>query len=175
MLAPGRVNEVETWRRAHRIAISTIAQTNTERDKGALRQMSEQNKALTRRFYDEAIGQRSFDLIDELVADDFVEHEAFPGLSPDKDGVKAFFAMLLEAFPDIQFIAEDIIAEGDKVAARLTITGTHQGTFLDIPPTGKKITLSAIDIMRYRDGKAVEHWGVTDQAAMMEQLGVMAG
>ena len=135
--------------------------------------MSEQNKVIVRRMYDEVVGQGKLDLIDELVDPDVVEHEEFPGISPGREGVKEFFSMFRNAFPDLQFAVEDMVAEGDKVAARITIRGTHKGPFLDIAPTGKQITVDAIDIFRFASGKIVDHWGVTDQMSMMQQLGAI--
>jgi steroid delta-isomerase-like uncharacterized protein len=136
--------------------------------------MSEQNKAIARRFYDEVVSQDKLDLIDELVDPNVVEHEEFPGLSPGREGVKEFFAMFRSAFPDLQFTIEDMVAEGDKVAARVTVRGTHKGPFLDIAtPTGKQITVGVIDIFRFASGKIVDHWGVTDQMSMMQQLGAI--
>ena len=135
--------------------------------------MSEQNKVIVRRMYDEVVGQGKLDLIDELVDPDVVEHEEFPGIPPGREGVKEFFSMFRSAFPDLQFAVEDMVAEGDKVAARITIRGTHKGPFLDIAPTGKQITVDAIDIFRFASGKIVDHWGVTDQMSMMQQLGAI--
>ena len=134
---------------------------------------AEQNKALMRRFFDEVVNQGQLELIDELVADDFVEHESFPGLpSTGPAAPREAFKMFLGAFPDMQFAAEDMIAEGDKVATRVTMTGTHKGEFMGIPATNKQFSVQAMDIVQFRDGKAIAHWGVTDQAAMMEQLGL---
>ncbi len=137
--------------------------------------MTEQNKALLRRFYEEVIGEGKLDLIDELIAPDFVEHEEFPDLPPGREGVKQVFAMFLEAFPDLHFHIKDLVAEGDKVVARVTMHGTHEGSFMGIAPTGKEIFVQAIDILRFADGKAIEHWGVTDQMSMMQQLGANPG
>jgi len=134
--------------------------------------MSDTNKALLRRFYDEVIGQGKLDLIDELISPDFIEHEEFPDLPPGREGVKQVFKMFLEGFPDLHFHVKDMVAEGDKVVARLTMHGTHKGPFMGMPPTGKEVFVQAIDILRFTDGKAVEHWGVTDQMSMMQQLGI---
>ena len=134
--------------------------------------MSEDNKALVRRFYDEVIGQGKLELIDELVAPDFIEHEEFLDVPPGREGVKQVFAMFLEGFPDLHFHVKDLIAEGDKVVAWVTMHGTHKGSFMGMEPTGKEIFVQVIDILRFADGRAVEHWGVTDQMSMMEQLGI---
>ena len=90
--------------------------------------MTEQNKALLRRFYEEVIGQGKLDLIDELIAPTFVEHEEFPDSPPGREGLKQVFAMFLEAFPDLHFHIKDLVAEGDKVVARIAMHGTHKGT-----------------------------------------------
>ncbi len=133
----------------------------------------EENKALTRRFYTEVVNQGNLDLIDELVADDFVEHDQVPGLpAGGPAAVKAAFEMFLAGFPDLQIAADDMIAEGDKVVVRGTMSGTHKGEFMGMPATGKSFKVQVIDVVAFRDGKATDHWGLTDQVAMMEQLGL---
>jgi steroid delta-isomerase-like uncharacterized protein len=133
----------------------------------------EQNRALTRRFYEEVVNGGNLNMIDELVSPDFVDHEALSGLAAGREGVKQFFSMLRIAFPDLRMNVEDLIAEGDKVVARSTMTGTHRGEFAGIVATGKTVNVSAIDIVRFADGKLAEHWGVTDTASLMEQLGAL--
>ncbi len=133
----------------------------------------EENKALSRRFYAEVVNQGNLDLIDELVAEDFVEHEQMPGLpTMGPEAVKAAFTMFLAAFPDLHIAADDMIAEGDKVVVRITMSGTHKGEFMGIAPTNKGFKVQVIDVVAFRDGKATDHWGLTDQVAMMEQLGL---
>jgi steroid delta-isomerase-like uncharacterized protein len=133
----------------------------------------EDNKALARRFYDEVINQGNLDLLDELVSEDFVEHEELPGLpTTGPEAPKAALGMFRAAFPDLQFTADEMIAEGDKVVVRGTMAGTHKGEFMGIPPTNKSFQVQFIDIVEIREGKATAHWGQTDQGAMMEQLGL---
>jgi len=128
--------------------------------------------ATMRRLY-ELVNAGDVDGFGELLADDFVEHEESPGLAPTKEGVKAFFRMYIAAFPDLRMDAEDVLASGDKVVARVRATGTHQGEFMGIPATGKGVGVQLIDILRFGDdGLAHEHWGVFDTLAMMQQLGV---
>lgn len=127
------------------------------------------NTAALKRFYAE-INRGNLGAVEELVAADFVEHEVLPGFPPTREGVKAFFAMMRGAFPDLTMDAEFFMADGDKVAAYLTMKGTHQGEFMGMAATGNKINVKTVDIIRMRNGKAVEHWGVTDGATMMEQL-----
>jgi steroid delta-isomerase-like uncharacterized protein len=135
--------------------------------------MSTANKELVRRVYDEVINGGNVALIDELFAADFVDHEEFPGLEGGREGVKQFFTMMRTAFPDLRMAIDDLIAEGDKVVARATMSGTHKGEFMGMDPSGKQFRVSAIDVVRFADRKAVEHWGITDAAAMMEQLGAV--
>ena len=130
-------------------------------------------KTLTRRLYDEVFTGGNLDLIDELFHDEFIEHEEFPGLPPGREGPRFFVTLFREAFPDVSVTVEDIIVEDNKVVSRVRFSGTHQGEFMGIPPTGKKIDVQVIDIASYRDGQLIEHWGVTDQMAMMQQLGVI--
>ena len=110
----------------------------------------------------------------ELVADDFVEHEGGPGLPPTKEGTLEFFRILLAAFPDMRMDVEDLIASDDKTVARVKVTATHQGEFMGVPPTGARVEMQLIDIMRFDDaGLVCEHWGVTDMLSLMQQLGVV--
>ncbi len=133
--------------------------------------MSEANKALARRFYDE-INKGNLAIIDELLADGFVDHEEIPGIEPAKAGIRQWFTVVRTAFPDLRLIQEDVVAEGDKVFIRARMTGTHRGEFMGIPATGKQIDVPFADIIRVAGGQAVEHWGITDTGAMMQQLGV---
>jgi steroid delta-isomerase-like uncharacterized protein len=134
--------------------------------------MSEQNKAVVRRAY-EAMGQGDFGTLEELMADDLIEHEEFPGLEPSKEGVLQFFRMMRAAFPDLSMTAEDMVAEGNMVCVRGTMSGTHSGEFIGIPATGNQISVAFADFMRLEGGKLAEHWGVTDTESMMRQLGVL--
>jgi steroid delta-isomerase-like uncharacterized protein len=109
----------------------------------------------------------------DLVADDFVEHQGMPAV-PTKEGTLEFFRALLAAFPDWRMNVEDLIAGGDKAVARVTVTGTHKGEFMGVPPTGTQVKVELIDIMRF-DGAGLvrEHWGVADMLSLMQQLGVV--
>ena len=131
------------------------------------------NKALTRRFYDEVVNQRNFDVIDELISEDFVEHEQFPGLpSTGPKAVRAAFEMFQAAFPDVRMDVDDVIGEDDKIVVRGRMSGTHRGDFMGIPATNKSFEVAFIDILEVHNGQATEHWGQTDQGAMMQQLGL---
>ena len=129
--------------------------------------------ATARRLYD-LINAGDIDGFGDLLADDFVEHEEVPGLAPSKDGVKTFFRMQIAAFPDLRMTVEDVVADGAKVVARVRYTGTQQGEFQGMPPTGKAVDVQLIDIFRFDDdGRVGDHWGVIDLMAMMQQLGVV--
>ena len=135
---------------------------------------TEQNKALVRQLVEEAINQGNISMIDELLIPDFVEHEELPpGIPPGREAPKVLFTMLRSAFPDIKATIEHLIAEGDEIVLHMTWTGTHEGEFMGIPPTGKRISINVIDILGMAEGKCVEHWGVMDSMAMMQQLGVV--
>ena len=127
--------------------------------------------ATARRLYD-LINAGDIDAFGDLLADDFVEHEEMPGLAPSKDGVKSFFRMQLAGFPDLRLDVADVIADGDKVVARVRYTGTQDGEFMGMPATGTSVDVQLIDIFRFDDdGRVIEHWGVIDLLTMMEQLG----
>jgi predicted ester cyclase len=126
--------------------------------------------------------QRLYDLINagdidgfgRQLADNFVEHNEVPGIPPTKAGVVLYFQALIAAFPDFQMDVEDVIAGGDKAVARVRVTGTHVGEFMGISATGMPVSVDLIDITRFGDdGLAREHWGVVDQLALMQQLGVI--
>lgn len=135
---------------------------------------TEENKALTRRFIDEAINGRNLDLLDEIVAEDFVEHEVFPGLpTRGPEAPRAALGMFIQSFPDFQMQADSMIAEDDKVVVQGTMTGTNNGEFMGMPATNKSVKVNYIDVIQFRDGQAIAHWGMTDQVAMMTQLGMM--
>ena len=129
--------------------------------------------AVARRFYDEVMNKGNLDVLQEIIHDDFVEHENVPpGVPTDKNGPRAFVSLFRGAFPDFTATIEDLIQEGDKVVVRSRMTGTHEGDFMGMPPSGKTFDIQAIDIVEFRHGKCIAHWGVTDNAAMMEQLGM---
>lgn len=106
------------------------------------------------------------------MGESFIEHEELPGFPSTRDGAVLFLTALRAAFPNLHMHIREMIAEGDKVSVLLTMSGTHQGDFLGIAATGKQIKVPVSDLMRIADGKIAEHWGVTDNGAMMEQLGV---
>jgi predicted ester cyclase len=134
---------------------------------------TEDNKALVRRFYEEVINKKKTAAIDEFIDPNQVDHAAPPGIPGGIEGAKQVIAMYLTAFPDLHFTVEDMIAEGDKVVAHITARGTHQGTFMSIPPTGKQVTVTAIEIIRIAGSKFVEHWMELDALGLLQQLGAV--
>ncbi|MDX1522801.1 MAG: ester cyclase [Anaerolineae bacterium] len=135
--------------------------------------MSDENKAVVRRFFQEVFDNGNLEAIDQLMAADVVDHELPPGLPPGREGTKAFLGMFLSAFPGMKMTIEDEMADGDKVVTRWTVTGTHTGELMGIPPTNKQVTVAGIDINRVAGGQIAEHWGQFDQMGMMQQLGVI--
>jgi len=138
-----------------------------------MRMSTEDNKAVVRRFYEEVMNQKKRAVLDEVFDLNVVDHFAPPGTPGGLEGARQTLGMFLSAFPDLHFTVEDLIAEGDKVVARATLSGTQQGTFMGIPATGKHVTITGIDINRFEGGKSVEHWVEMDTLGLMQQLGVI--
>lgn len=135
--------------------------------------LPEENKALIRRFYEE-IDQGNIEAMDELVSEDYLNHDPppFPGLAEGRAGLKQAFEMFWKGTPGHHEL-DDQIAEGDKVVTRLRGVGRHEGELAGIPPSGNELDVKAIAIHRIKDGKIVEHWSALDSAALLQQLGVI--
>ena len=131
----------------------------------------EENKELTRRAY-EALNRRDWAAFDELAAADIVLHYASMTIQ-GLEAYKQFLTMYYNAFPDLQFTIEDMIAEEDMVVVRQTGSGTHQGELMGIPPTGKHVTVSGIAMIRISNGNGVEEWFIGDDLGLLQQLGVV--
>jgi steroid delta-isomerase-like uncharacterized protein len=134
---------------------------------------SERNKAVIRRFVEEVQNQKNWDTFDEVNADDFINLSAPPGVPSDKEGGKMFLGAFISAFPDSHVTIEDMIAEGDRVVTKKTFNGTHTGELNGIPPTGNRVSIQYVDIMRLRHGQIIEHWLSMDQLSFLQQLGVI--
>ena len=137
--------------------------------------MSEENKAIVRRLVEEFQNGHRPEVAEELIADDFVDRSAGPGEAGTKEEGIQYFQYMWQALPDFSVQIKDQVAEGDKVATLKTFSGTHKGEWMGMPPTGKRVAFDVFDMLRIRDGKAVEHWGVYDIAGLMQQLGAMPG
>ena len=128
----------------------------------------EENKALVRRWID-VYNTHNLDAFDEFIAPEYYDHTN----KVDKEGLRQLFTMGFTGFPDWHETIEDIIAEGDKVWIRLSYTGTHTGEFMGVAPTGKKVTMTGVDVYRIENGKLVEYWKVSDQMNFNVQLGLI--
>lgn len=126
--------------------------------------------AVMRRFIDEFQTGGKEAVADELLAPDFVDHTPFPGFGSRREDVKALFATLRAAFPDLRGEVVEQFADGDRVATRKTFHGTHRGEFFGKPATGKQVAIRVMDIVKIKDGKIAEHWNVVDVAGLMSQL-----
>lgn len=132
--------------------------------------MSEQNKKIARRLFDEMWNKANFAVVDELVPSSYDGHSSAEIHGPD--GAKAFVVKLREAFPDFGLTIADQVAEGDKVAMRWNAHGTHKGEFQGIPATDRLVSISGITILRVLDGKIIEGWTNEDMLGFLRQLGI---
>jgi steroid delta-isomerase-like uncharacterized protein len=136
-------------------------------------EVEEQNKGIIKRSNEELWNAGNTDVADEIYAVDYVRHyPASPEDITSRDGLKQLVTMYHKVYPDFHSTLEDIFAEGDKVAARYTVRGTHKGELMGIPPTGNQVTMSAIIIHRFADGKIVEDWAEYDFGGQLQQLGM---
>ena len=136
---------------------------------------AENNKAIDLRFVEEVLNQHDLDVLPELVAEDFVEQNPPPGQGPGREGLRQFLAQMFEAFPDLRWRVEEMVAEGDRVAAWSTWTGTHRGMFFGVPPSGRSVSVEAWTIYYVRDGKLAESRIIMDMMGLMQQLGAISG
>ena len=135
---------------------------------------AQDNVATYRRWFDEGCSRGNVDLADELYAPDYVSHSLGPNLPPTREGLMLFVRALREGLPDLQCPVEEVVAEGDRVAGRFSLRGTHLGTLLGIPATGKPVVVGVMVIARFDEaGKWVEDWNSWDQVGMLRQLGVI--
>ena len=134
--------------------------------------MIEENKVIVIRLYEE-LDKNNFDIYSELTTPDYLGH--FPGSTQpmNREEREQFSRMFYKAFPDGQHTVDDLIAEGDKVAARLTARGTHEGEFQGISPTGKPICFTGMRVFRFINGKIAEEWANLDMLGLMQQIGVV--
>jgi len=131
----------------------------------------EENKEIVRR-YQEIYNSNNLEDLGEVLAEDLATPKMMAGMPPGLEGAKRVHETTLLGMPDWHTQIDDLIAEDDKVVARITMTGTHTGDFWGFPATGKKVQFTGIYIVRIQDGKIVEHWGEEDGISLMQQLGV---
>ncbi len=134
---------------------------------------AERNKAVVRRFVEEVQNDKDAAAFDELNDPEFVNLSAPPGMPTDREGGRMFLWSFFEAFPDSRWTVDEMIAEGDLVATKKTFTGTHTGEFAGVAPSGNRVTLTYVDILRLRDGRIIEHWLSLDQLSFMQQMGAL--
>jgi steroid delta-isomerase-like uncharacterized protein len=143
--------------------------------KGEMKIMTaEEDKAIVSNLFEECWNKKNLDAADQYVAVNSIDHNQ---MNPDQpqglEGTKQGWASVMNAFPDMRVTISDSVAEGGKVVVRATMQGTHQGEFMGVPATGKKVSAEFIDIVRIDGGKIVERWGLLDMANVMQQLGLM--
>lgn len=134
----------------------------------------DRNKALARRVFDEIWSQGKLDVADEILTPDFVGRPAGLGEPfTGPEGAKEFIGRLREAFPDMTFTVETMIAQGDQVATRWTGTGTHDGKLMGFEPTGRQVAVGGMTFLRFEDGAIVEGWTQPDALGLLEQIGAV--
>lgn len=131
---------------------------------------SEENSATFAHYIDEAWNKGNMSILDETMSPDYARHMNGPLPPLDREKQKQRIMGFREAFPDLHIDIVDSVADGDKVVARMEGHGTHQGEFLDVPPTGKSVAIHSIDIARFVGGKIVEQWGVMDMLFILQQI-----
>jgi predicted ester cyclase len=130
---------------------------------------TDDQKAAVRRYLDESWNQGNFAVIDELMAPDYRRYTTAGVL--DREAQKQRIAAFRAGLPDVRLVVEHMLAEGDEVAFRVQISGTHDGPLLGVAPTHRPVTITATDILRFADGKITEHWGNLDELSLLRQIG----
>lgn len=135
-------------------------------------QADHQKRRVIERYFEEVWNQGKLDVLDELLARDYVNHSSSIADSPPGPaGVKPIVTAMRSAFPDLHYTIERMVIGSDAVAVRVRMTGTHEGEFFGIPPTGRPFDVTQTNIELFRDGKIVAHWRNTDELSLMRQLG----
>jgi steroid delta-isomerase-like uncharacterized protein len=135
----------------------------------------EANKATVQHLYEQLFNQGNLSVVDEVIAPDFINHNAPLGSNRGPESMRQLITMLSTSFPDMHYTVEEIVAEGDTVVARVTMSGTHRGPgpVQGMPPTGRSVRQDQMHFIHFRDGKVVEHRAVRDDLGVMRQLGVI--
>ncbi len=131
------------------------------------------NVSAVRHLADQGFKRRNMLAVDEIVSADMIDHQPFPGQRPGPDGVKDVINMFYAAFPDVQFTNEHIFGSGDLVADHWHMEGTHEGPFMGMPPTGKRVHVEGIEVFRMAEGRIVERWAQVDTMGLLRQLGAI--
>lgn len=134
--------------------------------------MTRESNIAAQEQFGKAVNTGNFQIFDEVVAPEAIDHDPAPGQGPGPAGFKKFFTELRTAFPDLAVAVEHMVADEDNVAFAYTITGTHRGTLMGFAPTGKRVQARGVQISKFADGKLIERWGSSDQLGMLQQLGL---
>lgn len=155
------------------VLLAACATTSTGPEETRMRQDAHK-RTVIERYFEEVWNQGQLDVLDELLAPDYVNHSSsMPDAPPGPEGVKPIVAAMRRAFPDLHYTIDRMVVGDDAVAVRVTLTGTHVGDFFGIPPTGKPFKVTQTNIEQFRDGKIVAHWRNTDELSLLRQLGVV--
>jgi steroid delta-isomerase-like uncharacterized protein len=155
------------------VAIAFGACTNMGMKNNATDNRVAMNKAGMQKFFDEVFNKHNPAMFDSCVTADYVEHDEMPGVPATREGTKKIFQQLFAAYPDINIKVNFMVADTSYVTAQFTMSGTNSGSWMGMPPTNKKFSIDGVDIVRFVNGKGVEHWGYRDDMKMMQQLGMM--
>ncbi|MFN8533185.1 MAG: ester cyclase [Dehalococcoidia bacterium] len=131
------------------------------------------NRERMAQFYEKISNRKEFGVIDDLVAEDVIDHMPLPGMPPGRAGLRVAMEMILGAFPDARFTIHNLTADEDRVVGVWSMDATHTGAIFGIPPTGRPVHMSGIDAIRWRDGQAAEIWHVEEVASMLMQIGAV--
>src|SRR5215211_2997251 len=145
--------------------------SRTEDEEGAV--MSDELKAIARRTWEEIFPSGDVDQLADLIAEDLIDHDARPDEPQGLAGVQQTLLWLGGVFSDQRWDIHQVIGEGDLVVVYCTLLGRHTGDLMGIPPTNREVAMDYVHILRFKDGKAVEHWSVRDEMTLMRQLGVL--
>ncbi|NYF89833.1 ester cyclase [Tunturiibacter empetritectus] len=135
--------------------------------------MSKESNIEAQKKMGEAINSGKLERLHDVMASDVKDHDPAPDQGKGVEGFIMFFTELRAAFPDLSIAVEHLVADEDNVGFAYTITGTHDGNFLGIPPSGKKVKARGMQISKFKDGKMTERWGSSDQLGIMQQIGVI--
>jgi steroid delta-isomerase-like uncharacterized protein len=155
------------------LAATACQRVSAKPEQAPLSAQAARNRVAVQRYFDEVWNQGKLEVLDQLLAEDYVNHSSsLPGSPPGPAGVKPIVAAMRRAFPDLHYRIDQLVTTDAAVAARVTLSGTHRGDFFGIAPTGKRFEVTQTNIERFRDGKIVEHWRNTDELSLLRQLGV---
>jgi predicted SnoaL-like aldol condensation-catalyzing enzyme len=150
-------------------AVDTVVVAAPEKNSAT----EERNKVLARRFYEDVVNKHNLAMVDSYAAPEYVEHQYDTHFAGDLTGTKKAFAAYFKAFPDMHVKVNFMMVEGDLVTTQISTTGTNTGPIYGRKGTGKKIDINGVDIVRFENGKAVEHWGYAEEGKLLSQLGLI--